>query len=98
MVVQELCRTLPMVDYHNGALLLAVGTPPAPAAAAAAAASGVATAAAAAAGSPHAGGTAGGAAHLHPGLAAMLYDMHSGAARLHLVTEGHAASGTAGAQ
>lgn len=87
MVVQELCRTLPMVDYHNGALLLAVGTPPAPAAHA-----GAGTAAAAAVGGSHTINTAGGTTH--SGLAATLYDMHSGAARLHLVTEGHATCGT----
>lgn len=89
MVVQELCRKLPAIDYHNGALLLAVGTPPAPAAA-------VSGSASPAPSSPHAAASsatflaalAGGGRQ-----AATLYDMQSGTPKFHLLTEAHAAHG-----
>lgn len=89
MVVQELCRKLPAIDYNNGALLLAVGTPPAPAAADSGSASPAPS-------SPHAAASSAtfrAAPACGGRQAATLYDMQSGTPKFHLLTEAHAARG-----
>jgi hypothetical protein len=116
MVVQELCRQLPMIDFQNTAQLLAVGVPGAIAARATSHKcsacktgakclldcdetllevssllmwasmhnAGVQVASGPAAGLAGAAGLAN--APQPPGRSALLYDMHTGAPRLHLVT------------